>query len=286
MRAMLVALVLVATFASGTASARERQTTENEVEILAREVRALKEELRKLKAAMSEAAELTRRSADTLARSAGGPDTTRRSARPRQGKAATTRSRASKTRGTIRGTVRVPKGEPIAYAYVENVYAPPVKGRKVVIDQKDKHFIPSWAVVRRGTKVEFPNLDNIHHNVFSPSAGNTFDLGLYSAGAPAKTHAFKTAGAADIYCNIHPKMAASILVVPNRYFAKVKPDGSFVIPNVPSGHRKLVAWSPGSRPAVAWVELARGGAAKVKLALQPKSAAHKDKTGRAYGSYP
>jgi hypothetical protein len=30
----------------------------------------------------------------------------------------------------------------------------------------------------------------------------------------------------EIYCNIHLQMAASALVVPNRHYAKVKPDGS------------------------------------------------------------
>jgi hypothetical protein len=92
--------------------------------------------------------------------------------------------------GVVRGKVSVPPGEPIAYVYVENVFAPPVRGKTVVIDQKNKSFAPGWAVIRRGTTVAFPNHDNIYHNVFSHSPGNSFDLGLYNSAEAAKSHSF------------------------------------------------------------------------------------------------
>ena len=88
-------------------------------------------------------------------------------------------------------------------------------------------------MVQRGTSIAFPNKDNIYHNVFSLSSGNSFDLGLYNSGGEAKTHTFTEPGSVDVYCNIHPQMAASVLVVPNRHFAKVKPDGTFEIAGVP-----------------------------------------------------
>jgi plastocyanin len=187
--------------------------------------------------------------------------------------------------GTVRGKVTVPAGEPIAYVYVENVFAPPVRGKTVAIDQKNKTFVPGWAVIRRGTTVEFPNHDNIYHNVFSHSPGNSFDLGLYNSATPGKAHSFQSAGAVDIYCNIHPSMAASVLVVPNDLFAKVQPDGTFAIRNVPNGERKIVAWSPGTTPATQWVELKAGGTSDLELTLVHKSRVHKNLEGRAYGSY-
>jgi len=69
--------------------------------------------------------------------------------------------------------------------------------------------------------------------VFSLSSGNSFDLGLYNSSSEAKSQT-STNRAVDIYCNIHPQMAASTLVVPNRYFAKVKADGTYEIPGVPT----------------------------------------------------
>jgi len=185
----------------------------------------------------------------------------------------------------VRGRVDMPPGEPVAYVYVENVFEPAVKNRKVVIEQKGKSFVPSWAVVQRGTVIEFPNLDNIYHNVFSLSSGNSFDLGLYNSAGDAKSHAFNEPGAVDIYCNIHPQMAASTLVVPNRYFAKVKSDGHFEITGVPRGKRKVVAWSPGTRLTSQWIELESDEPAELSLKLESKAAGHVNKAGRPYGSY-
>jgi plastocyanin len=187
--------------------------------------------------------------------------------------------------GTIRGKITVPAGEPVAYVYVENVIAPPSKGQHKVIEQAGKKFVPNWAVIQRGTSIAFPNNDNIYHNVFSLSSGNSFDLGLYNSGGEPKAHTFTEPGPVDVYCNIHPQMAASVLVVPNKLFAKVKADGSFEIPNVPTGRRKVVAWAPGSRLIADWVEVGAGATVDLNLRLDPKSGAHKNKAGQAYGSY-
>jgi hypothetical protein len=80
-------------------------------------------------------------------------------------------------------------------------------------------------------------------------------------------------------------MAARVLVVPNRYYAKVKGDGTFEIGGIPAGRRKVVAWSPGSSTAADWVELGAGHTADLRLKLEPKSSAHKNKAGQSYGSY-
>ena len=266
------------------------------IEALQREVRALEARLVALSAAAREVAELTMRSAAIWSRAlgeAGEPSAPAAKAsskaktiavRPRR-PVAPAAAAAPQAVAVVRGKVNVPAGEPIAYAYVENVFAPPRRGATVVIDQRNKNFVPSWAVIRRGTSIEFPNHDNVYHNVFSHAAGNSFDLGLYNAGTPAKAHAFQSPGAVDIYCNIHPNMAASVLVVPNDLYAKVQPDGTFVIRDVPVGQRKIVAWSPSTALATQWVELTAGGASNVELSLALKSRMHKNKAGRAYGSY-
>ena len=51
------------------------------------------------------------------------------------------------------------------------------------------------------------------------------------------------------------------------------------------GQRKIVAWSPTTSLATQWVELKPGASANVELTLVHKSRAHKNKAGRAYGSY-
>ena len=288
----------------------------SDMDDLRRDLHQLQAQVQALRAAMSEAAELDRQRAALLTRalknlpSAGEtaaptPSSRNELAAPEPHPVAVSappslpepraeaaprgsshRSAANDTAlGAIRGKVEVPAGEPVAYVYVENIMAPPAKGEHKTIQQSGKKFVPGWAVVQRGTAIEFPNRDNIYHNVFSLSAGNSFDLGLYNSGGETKSHTFTEAGPVDVYCNIHPQMAASVLVVPNRYFAKVKGDGTFEIAGVPAGRRKVVAWAPGSRPTADWIEVDSGRTADLSLKLEPKGSAHKNKSGQSYGSY-
>jgi plastocyanin len=287
-----LSMMIIAVCMLSTRSPAQEPAQPKSVEALQREVRSLEVRVQALSAAVKEIAELTLRSAAIWSRAVGeDKDASLPVAKASpKGKPSAPRPRPvaapapAPAVAVIRGKVNVPKGEPIAYAYVENVFAPPRRGETVVIDQKNKNFVPSWAVIRRGTSIEFPNHDNVYHNVFSHAVGNAFDLGLYNAGTPAKAHAFQSPGAVDIYCNIHPNMAASVLVVPNDLYAKVQPDGTFVIRDVPVGQRKVVAWSPSTGLATQWVELGAEGSS-VELSLVLKSRAHKNKAGRAYGSY-
>ena len=285
----------------------------SEVEELRREVRQLQAQVQGLRQAIVEAAEFDRQRATLLSKAlknlgngSGSSSEVKseasspRASAPPSPPAAPPPAREAPARrpappvsvaaapeigGTVRGKVTIPSGEPVAYVYVENVMAPAVKGQHKVIEQAGKKFVPNWAVVQRGTAIAFPNNDNIYHNVFSLSSGNSFDLGLYNSGGEPKSHTFTEAGPVDVYCNIHPQMAASVLVVPNKHFAKVKADGTFEIPNVPSGRRKVVAWAPGSRPASQWVDVAAGATADTALQLESKAGAHKNKAGQAYGQY-
>jgi len=277
----------------------------SEVEELRREVRQLQAQVQRLSTAIAEAAEFDRQRAALLTRAlknigsvpaeAAAPMRSEVAPASSRAEAAAARrappaapaasSAAVDTVGTIRGKLNIPSGEPVAYVYVENVLAPAVKSQHKVIEQTGKKFMPGWAVIQRGTSIEFPNKDNIYHNVFSLSSGNSFDLGLYNSGGDAKSHTFNEPGPVDVYCNIHPQMAASVLVVPNKHFAKAKPDGTFEIAGVPSGRRKVVAWAPGSRLVSDWVEVGAGSTVDINLRLESKAAGHKNKSGQAYGSY-
>ncbi len=171
------------------------------------------------------------------------------------------------------------------WVYVDLVRGSPAHGKTLEIKQKDKQFSPRAAVVLRGTNVVFPNLDPVYHNVFSTSDHNSFDLGAYRAGETPRSIVLSTPGVVDVYCNIHARMSASILVAPSPLFAKVNADGTFKIENVPTGVRKLVAWSPGSKPAQEKIEVgASGGQANFVLDEEPGTS-HLNKTGQPYGSY-
>ena len=108
--------------------------------------------------------------------------------------------------------------------------------------QRDALFAPSFLAVAAGDSVEMPNDDDIFHNVFSFSAPNDFDLGLYPAGESRRV-AFRHPGVVKVYCSIHEAMSATIFVAPTRWFAVADADGSFSIPDVPPARYRLRTWA-------------------------------------------
>jgi plastocyanin len=109
------------------------------------------------------------------------------------------------------------------------------------IMQRGKAFVPDLLVVPERSTVEFPNWDPFSHNVFSRSPAAQFDLDRYKQGE-SKSVEFNHAGLVQIFCNIHPQMKASLLVVPNRFFARAGSQGRFTIRDVPPGRFTLIGW--------------------------------------------
>src|SRR5256885_888804 len=70
----------------------------------------------------------------------------------------------------------------IVYAEPLDVRAPqrPVNSKMA---QQNKTFVPHLLVVPVNSTVDFPNHDDIFHNIFSDSRAHPFDLGLYRSGA-------------------------------------------------------------------------------------------------------
>jgi plastocyanin len=185
---------------------------------------------------------------------------------------------------SISGHVEVTgKSRGPVYVYVENIKEQAVE-RHMEIVQRDRAFVPDTAIVQRGTRVSFPNADPILHNVFSPSPTQPFDLGSYHTGEKAGNVRLFTPGVVEVFCNMHAKMRADLLVVPNRYYTKVNADGSFRLENVPIGARQIAAWTPEARVVSENVNLT-GAGASVKLTLHVESHAHNKKTGEPYDPY-
>jgi plastocyanin len=187
---------------------------------------------------------------------------------------------------SVEGKVTLPAGEvgPV-YVYIDGIRMNPVRGKSIEIRQEARQFSPQVAVVQPGTSVLFPNLDSVFHNVFSSSPRNSFDLGSYRAGEKPRAVTLTSPGVVEVFCNIHQKMNAKILVVPNAYFTQVRPNGSFRLNGVPIGQRSIVAWSPHAKPTQQKVEVT-GAGAQVSFVLERQDAkAHVNKLGQAYGSY-
>lgn len=103
-------------------------------------------------------------------------------------------------------------------------------------------FFPQTMVVTRGTEVRFPNMDSIQHNVFSLTPGHQFDVGLYGEGE-GRSHVFNGTGMVEMYCNVHPNMAAFMLVLDTPHFITPDENGDFMLRDLPVGPGELLIWN-------------------------------------------
>jgi plastocyanin len=167
--------------------------------------------------------------------------------------------------------------------YVESSRAKP-KPAKEVLTMKSKAFAPHLLAIGVGTTVDFPNEDPILHNVFSVSQEG-FDLGLYKR-PKSGSRTFDKPGVYTVYCNIHPQMSATVVVLDNPYFVTVSKDGSFRILGVPAGEYKLIAFHERAGESAMPVKVLATGEATANFSLDAstfKRVAHKNKFGKDYG---
>jgi plastocyanin len=147
--------------------------------------------------------------------------------------------------------------------------------------QSKKSFQPRVLAIPTGSTVRFPNQDSVFHNVFSLNKPEPFDLGLYRAGA-SKSQTFTAPGVYRVFCDIHPQMAAVILVA--SYIAEVDASGAYRL-DLPAGRYRITAWSERSEPASAEVTVSAGSTSLPDLTLDESKAttsAHAGKFGQAY----
>ncbi|HET7370467.1 MAG TPA: methylamine utilization protein [Gammaproteobacteria bacterium] len=133
----------------------------------------------------------------------------------------------------------------VALESIDGAPIPPPSGAHLtgVMDQHDRQFVPHVLAVEAGTAVQFPNSDNIRHDVYSFSPAKVFELPLY-AGTPAQPVIFDKPGVVVLGCNIHDWMLAFIDVVPTPYFGQTDAGGAARIEDVPAGRYKLTVWAP------------------------------------------
>jgi plastocyanin len=130
--------------------------------------------------------------------------------------------------------------------------------------QKDQSFVPRVVAVAAGSRVDFPNLDPIYHNVFSLSPIRRFDLGKYPRGSSRQV-TFPTPGLVNVYCDIHSDMEGFILVLPHHGFARPSASGEFTLPKLPAGHYVLHAWHPDLGEQSMPIEVTADGPASVDM---------------------
>ncbi|HEY4219402.1 MAG TPA: hypothetical protein VGM67_19795 [Gemmatimonadaceae bacterium] len=130
------------------------------------------------------------------------------------------------------------------------------------ISQRDQRFMPHVLPIMQGGTVDFPNDDDVYHNVFSLSSaaapgGHGFDLGRYPKGA-SKSWTFEKLGTVQVFCHIHTDMSAVVLVLANPFFASPDENHRFTIDDVPEGDYTIVGWHERIKPITRKIHVSAG----------------------------
>lgn len=138
-----------------------------------------------------------------------------------------------------------PSNPPAAVVFLEGNFPTNVRltsDRVEQMTQKNMLFAPDLIAVHTGGAVEFPNLDDTYHNVFSYSKAKRFDLGRYRKNEKPGMVFFDKAGVVTVHCEIHDRMRATVLVLESPYFQKTDSTGRYRLEHLPAGHFTVKAW--------------------------------------------
>lgn len=135
-----------------------------------------------------------------------------------------------------------PPPPPAAVVFLEGDFPAAPPSTNAVLAQQHLQFEDGLLPVLAGTAVEFPNHDDLFHNVFSYSKPKRFDLGRYARGDTPPPQVFDRPGVVRLNCEIHPHMRATILVLDTPYFTRTDTNGAYRLTGLPAGRYLLKAW--------------------------------------------
>jgi plastocyanin len=147
---------------------------------------------------------------------------------------------------TVRGVA-----PPVAGGFRSVVFFTPDDGHEVdlpdeppAMDQFGLTFDPGVLVARAGQAVAFMNGDDVLHNVHvsdSVTRETVFNIATPIAGA--YTHTFEQPGTYTVSCDVHPAMAAYIVVTVAPYAAVADRAGRFELTGLRPGTYQVAVWS-------------------------------------------
>lgn len=159
---------------------------------------------------------------------------------------------------------------PLAVVYLAGDFPRPATPPVTQLIQKELAFIPALLPIQTGTKVEFPNLDDQFHNIFSYSPAKRFDLGRYRPDErPIPSQLFDTSGLVTLRCDIHEHMRGVILVLDTPHFVMTDPAGNFRLSGLPAGRYTLKVWLDSKTTLERPVDLTAATSLRVDFPAQP-----------------
>ena len=162
-------------------------------------------------------------------------------------------------------------------------------GSHTVVDQRNLQFVPEISVIRTGTAIEFPNSDNIRHQVYSFSPAKNFRLALY-AGHVYPPLVFDKPGLVTLGCNIHDSMIGFVYVTDSPWFGRTAQEGRVELPSIPPGEYRVLLWHPRFATEEARIErtlsvAASGDNTLVVTLKRPMQAAPGNNTSQKWKGY-
>jgi plastocyanin len=119
----------------------------------------------------------------------------------------------------------------------------PVTLSDAVVAQQGREFVPYLTVIRTGSRVTFPNRDNMEHHLKSFSATKEFEFKIYSTDTPPPV-VFDKPGPVALHCLIHDWMQGFVYVVDTPYFGATDAAGALTLTGLPEGKYEVRAWHP------------------------------------------
>ncbi|MBX3171297.1 MAG: hypothetical protein KF760_28065 [Candidatus Eremiobacteraeota bacterium] len=116
-----------------------------------------------------------------------------------------------------------------------------MSGKNTIV-QKNKEFLPHVLPITKGSKVYFRNQDPFPHHVYSVSQPGSFEIVKH--GSTVRSQEFDGSGEVEIFCGIHTKMNAYIMVMNSNYFCSPSRSGAYRLSGVPAGQYSLWLWHP------------------------------------------
>lgn len=155
---------------------------------------------------------------------------------------------------------------PLAVVYLAGDFPHAATQATVQVGQEHMAFVPTLLAIETGTKVEFPNHDDLYHNIFSYSPAKRFDLGRYrKEDQPVPSVTFDTPGLVVLRCDIHEHMRGIILVLDSPHFTKTDAAGNFRLTGLPAGHFTLKIWRDSRTTLEREVELRDGETLRLEI---------------------
>ena len=130
--------------------------------------------------------------------------------------------------------------------------------------QTAKGFEPHVSIVSPGATVVFKNEDGVYHNAFCVQKESPFDVGSY---APGQTRGvrMRKPGVYQVFCELHPKESAYVVVSPDRWHTRPQADGKFAFKDLPPGKYAVRVWRPNKKDLLGSADVTSKKAVNVRF---------------------